>query len=65
VDGLVMGAGRSISTDNPSLLRVMVHTMVVGQGAGVVAAVASGTGSSPRTVDIAAVQHELRRQRAL
>ena len=62
VDGLLMGAGRSISTDNPSLLRVMVHTMVVGQGAGVAAAVAAKTGATPRQVAIEAVQAELRRQ---
>jgi len=62
IDGLLMGAGRSISTDNPSLLRVMVHTMVVGQGAGAAAAVAARTGVSPRQVAIAAVQAELRRQ---
>jgi hypothetical protein len=30
IEGLLMGAGRSISTDNPSLLRFMVHTMGVG-----------------------------------
>ena len=62
VDGLLMGAGRSISTRNPSLLRVMAHTMVVGQGAGVAAAVAADTGTTPREVDIAAVQAEVRRQ---
>lgn len=62
IDGLLMGAGRSISTANPSLLRVMVHTMVVGQGAGVAAAVAARTGTVPRQVAISAVQAELRRQ---
>jgi hypothetical protein len=62
VDGLVMGAGRSISTDSPWLLRVMAHTMVVGQGAGTAAAVAARSGAAPRHVDISAVQEELRRQ---
>jgi len=62
VDGLLVGAGRSISTDNPSLLRVMAHTMVVGQGAGAAAAAAAASGVSPREVDVAAVQAELRRQ---
>ncbi|MBT4816101.1 MAG: FAD-dependent oxidoreductase, partial [Lentisphaerae bacterium] len=62
VDGLLMGAGRSISTNNPSLLRVMVHTMVVGQGAGTAAAVAAKTGATPRQVDLGVVQNELRRQ---
>ncbi len=62
IDGLLMGAGRSISSANPSLLRAMVYTMVVGQGAGVAAAVAARTGVAPRHVGISAVQAELRRQ---
>ncbi len=62
VDGLLMGAGRSISADNPSLLRVMVHTLVVGQAAGTVAATAVKTNSSPATVEVGAIQSELKRQ---
>jgi hypothetical protein len=61
IDGLLMGAGRSISTDNPSLLRVMVHTMVVGQAAGTAAAVAVRTGAKPREVNVAEVQREIHR----
>jgi hypothetical protein len=61
-DGLLIGAGRSISTDNPWLLRVMAHTMVVGQGAGVAAAVSAATDIVPRHVDIGTVQKELIRQ---
>lgn len=62
VDGLLVGAGRSVSAANPFLLRVMAHTMVVGQGAGVAAALSARSGAAPRTVDIAAVQQELSRQ---
>jgi hypothetical protein len=62
VEGLLMGAGRSVSAQNPYLLRVMAHTMVVGQAAGAAAAVAAGHGSPPRDVDVRAVQAELRRQ---
>ncbi|MCX7015577.1 MAG: FAD-dependent oxidoreductase [Candidatus Sumerlaeota bacterium] len=62
VDGLLMGAGRSVSAANPRLLRVMVHTMVVGQGAGAAAAVSARSGTPPRLVDIGLVQAELRRQ---
>jgi hypothetical protein len=62
VDGLLMGAGRSVSTDSPWLLRCMVHTMVVGQGAGVAAAVAAHRETIPRDVPIEAIQTELRRQ---
>ena len=62
IDGLLMGAGRSVSAEGPWLLRVMALTMVVGQGAGVAAAGAAASGAQPRDVDIAAVQAELRRQ---
>ena len=62
VDGLLMGAGRSISVENPMLLRVMALTMMVGQGAGAAAAIAAKAGLPPRRVDVAAVQAELRRQ---
>jgi hypothetical protein len=62
LDGLLMGAGRSVSADNHALLRVMVHTMVVGQAAGTAAAVAVKTGATPHTVAVEAVQAALRRQ---
>ncbi|MCF7853969.1 MAG: FAD-dependent oxidoreductase [Candidatus Pacebacteria bacterium] len=62
VDGLLMGAGRSISTDDPFRLRVMVHTMVVGQGAGTAAGVASQQGGSVSSLNIETVQAELRKQ---
>jgi hypothetical protein len=62
VDGLIMGAGRSISAEDAFLLRVMVLTMVVGQGAGAAAAVAATQGTMPRGVDLPSVQAELRRQ---
>ena len=59
---LAIGAGRSVSSDDPWPLRVMAHTMIVGQAAGVAAAVAAGTGAAPREVSIAAVQAGLRQQ---
>ena len=62
VEGLLMGAGRSVSAQHPYLLRVMAHTMVVGQAAGAAAAVAARDRSMPREVDVRAVQAELRRQ---
>jgi hypothetical protein len=40
----------------------MALTMVVGQGAGVAAAIAAGDNTIPRDVDIERVQQELRRQ---
>jgi hypothetical protein len=62
VDGLLMGAGRSVSAEDPMLLRVMALTMAVGQGAGAAAALAAGSGVEPRAVDTGALQAELRRQ---
>lgn len=62
VDGLLMGAGRSISTNDPGLLRCMAQTMVVGQAAGAAAAVAARAGATPRAVGVELVQEELRKQ---
>jgi ribulose 1,5-bisphosphate synthetase/thiazole synthase len=59
IDGLIMGAGRSAATDQYWILRVMVTTMAVGQGAGVVAAEAVKRGTTPREVGISAVQNAL------
>lgn len=60
-----MGAGRSINTKGAGELRVMAHTMVVGQGAGVTAAVAALNGATPRNVSIDLVQGVLIQQGAL
>ena len=62
IEGLIMGAGRSVSAEDPYLLRVMVTTMVIGQGAGVAAAVSAKDNVIPRNVDVKKVQNELRRQ---
>ena len=62
VDGLLMGAGRSISIDNPWRLRLMVYTMVIGQGAGVGAAIAAAGGGRVAEADTEAMRTELTRQ---
>ena len=62
VEGLLMGSGRSVSAENPFLLRAMALTMVIGQGAGVAAAVCARDGSPPRAVNMVAVRDELARQ---
>ena len=62
VDNLLIGSGRSVSVEPPNILRAMPQTMIIGQGAGVAAAVASKAGVAVRNVDMAAVQEELRRQ---
>ncbi|MBQ3127358.1 MAG: FAD-dependent oxidoreductase [Clostridia bacterium] len=61
-EGLIMGAGRSISAKSPSLLRVMVNTMVIGQGAGVTAAVSALADTPIASTDYAAIRAELVRQ---
>jgi len=62
VDGLVVGSGRGASCLPAELLRTMPVTMAVGQGAGVVAAVAAKGSVPPRAVSMSAVRDELRRQ---
>ena len=62
VENLLIGSGRSVSTDNPSLLRAMVPTMVVGQAAGAAAAVSAKGGLVPRDIGVPLIQEELRRQ---
>jgi ABC-type anion transport system duplicated permease subunit len=65
VEGLIMGAGRSANTKIIAELRVMGHTMVVGQGAGVTAAVAARNGTTPGSVSYDLVQDVLKQQSAL
>ncbi len=59
VEGLIMGAGRSAAVDRYWILRVMVTTMAVGQGAGAVAAIAARMGETPRGVAMGEVQEAL------
>ena len=59
VDNLIMGTGRSICAKSLGLIRVMANTMVVGQGAGTAAAVASLRGESVRGVDYPSVRAQL------
>ena len=56
IEGLIMGAGRSAATDQHWILRVMVTTMAVGQGAGATAAMAARADTTPRAVKIGTVQ---------
>lgn len=59
IEGLIIGSGRSASTSHAELLRTMPVTMIVGQAAGVTAAVAVRDGVSPRNVSIPRVQDQL------
>jgi hypothetical protein len=60
VKHLIMGAGRSISAENPYLLRVMVTTMVVGQAAGTAAALSALGQLDPAGLPIDVLQQTLR-----
>ncbi len=62
VEGLLVGSGRGASCVPAELFRCQPVTMIVGQGAGVTAAVAVRDGVAPRKVDIKAVQDALRKQ---
>lgn len=61
-ENIVIGSGRGADSDPPLLLRAMVPTMAVGQGAGVAAAYAAKNDTSIKDVDLAAVRRELMRQ---
>jgi hypothetical protein len=56
ITGLIMGAGRSISTSDPYMLRVMVHTMSIGQAAGTAAAVSVKNRTDPHCTPIEKIQ---------
>ena len=59
---LIIGSGRSTSSTPAETLRTMPLTMVVGQGAGVAAALAAKAGRDVHDVPIDATQAELVRQ---
>ena len=61
-ENIVIGAGRGADTEPALLLRVMVTTMAVGQGAGVAAALAAQTGVKIKDIDHALLKNELVRQ---
>lgn len=62
IDNLIIGAGRGACSDPPLLLRVMGVTMTVGQGAGIVAAVAVKQNVPVSRVSYPDVRRELVRQ---
>ena len=62
VDNLTVASGKSASTSSRGIVRGQVSCYLLGQGAGVAAAVAAKSGSSARDVDIKKVQKELLKQ---
>ena len=59
---VIVGAGRGADTVPPGVLRVMVDTMSVGQGAGTVAALAVKNGTDIADVNMEEVRAELRKR---
>ncbi|NPV06483.1 MAG: FAD-dependent oxidoreductase [Anaerolineae bacterium] len=62
VDNVVIGSGKSVSTDPRGLVRGQASCYLIGQGAGVACAVAARSGTSARGVSITSVQEELLKQ---
>jgi hypothetical protein len=62
----ILGAGRHVSCDPNShtFLREIPQCWFTGHAAGVAAAIAAGTGTRPRDLDVRAIQRELLRQGA-
>ncbi len=59
---LIIGAGRGADTVPYHILRVMIMTMAVGQGAGVIASIAAKDGCEIKDADYPSVRAELERQ---
>lgn len=64
MENLVVASGKAVSTRPVGLLRGMATCMVLGQAAGAAAALSAQRDSSPRKLDIRAVQKELLTQGA-
>ena len=62
LDNVIIGSGRGADSNPPQLLRVMVTTMAVGQGAGVAAAVTAKAGVAIHNVNYQTVRTELIKQ---
>jgi len=62
VEGIIPGTGRGVSTTSSDLLRVMVHTMAVGQASGTTAALSANADVLPRDLDVPLLQRELTNQ---
>jgi len=59
VENLIVGSGKSVSTNPRGLVRGQVPCYVLGQGAGVAAAVAAKTGTTARNVALPEIQRAL------
>ena len=59
IDGILVGSGKSVSTNPPGLLRGQVQCMQMGQASGVAAAYCATTGMLPAEVDVRPIQRLL------
>lgn len=59
IENLLIGSGKSVSCEPQGLIRGMCGCMIVGQAAGVAAALAAKQGVAPRALDICALQRAL------
>ncbi|MCD6520488.1 MAG: FAD-dependent oxidoreductase [Anaerolineae bacterium] len=64
VEGLLVGSGKSVSCQPQELIRGMSTCMVLGQAAGVAAALAAKKGVPPRKLDVRSLQRTLLEQGA-
>lgn len=62
MENIIIGSGRGVDSNPALILRVMVVTMTIGQGAGVAAAIAAKNSSGIKDVDYTALRAELERQ---
>ena len=59
VENLIVGSGKSVSVSPRGLLRLQVHCYVLGQGAGVAAALSAKKGTTAREMGLREVQKAL------
>ena len=61
----IVGSAKNPSTERPGMIRGQAGCLVLGQGAGIAAAVAARDGVGVNAVDVALVQDELRNQNVM
>lgn len=64
IEGVLVASGKSVSTEPVGIVRGMSRCMTLGEAAGVAAAIAAGSQTSPDNVPIRDIQRQLVRQGA-
>lgn len=62
INNLLLGSGKSVSTDDAVMLRTKSHCMLIGEAAGTAAAICAKKGWSVQNLDIKALQKTLLKQ---